>query len=225
MKVLRFNNNRIHYVATLAFYNLKNLAILDLSHNMIQMINSDIFLSCPKLEALILQNYTAESNAYNSLFEVTIKILQTDDFLLCCAINEQTYCMAQSPWYFTCTDLLPDKSIQVSFCFIPITTIILSGCSMITQFLKQNNLGNGVPKHAQTQRKPLAYWIQLMEFIFSYYIQWTINTRELFVLINLHANPASCVLLVLPLYLIIIYFHLFCSALFHFQDLRLLLTQ
>ena len=90
LKVVKFNNNEIYYVAILGFYNLKNLVILDLSHNMIQMIHSSVFLDIPKLEAIILQNYITESNAYKSLFEVTIKIIQTDDFHLCCAINRKT---------------------------------------------------------------------------------------------------------------------------------------
>ena len=143
LKILMLNNNKISLINFLSFFNLINLILLDLSNNEISVINTDCIIRDVEIHLLSLQNISAKVSFSKPLISVNIKFLKVNYYDVCCALNDETYCIAEKAWYTSCSDLLSNRIIKLSFYSLSVIIIICSGTSLaiqVLQLLKNKNV-------------------------------------------------------------------------------------
>ena len=136
LKILMLNNNKISLINFLFFVNLINLKLLDLSNNKISIVNTDCNIRDVKLHLLNLQNISVKVSFSKPLISVNIKFLKVNYYDVCCALSDETYCIAEKAWYTSCSDLLSNRIIKLCFYSISVVIIICSGTSLAIQVLQ-----------------------------------------------------------------------------------------
>ena len=68
-----------------------------------------------------------------------LKLLETDDYHLCCLGQGQTHCTAQIPWFVSCTSFLRNENIITSFYVISTIIVIFNIISFIMKSDSQAN--------------------------------------------------------------------------------------
>ena len=99
LKVIKLNVNRISTIKLKGFYNLTSLLLLELSNNVLALLNKNMFIKLLVLETLIIKNNCIEPSNFddNALYSLSIKILKTDDYILCCLLPVNARCTAKLP--------------------------------------------------------------------------------------------------------------------------------
>ena len=127
------NSNEISKISQKAFWNLKSLIILDLSSNPLHDFKSETIINCFQLLLVVLQNSSFRFISENVFKSVNLKVLQKQDYHLCCVLKDDAYCTALRPWYLSCNDLLGTTSIKVCFHVISLAVVIANVISIIAQ--------------------------------------------------------------------------------------------
>ncbi len=131
LKFIRLMNNQIEMLEPKAFANLSILQFLNLSQNLLFDLPSESFHNLPKLKVLsLLENSLVdiESDAFEAL---SLHILETFDHRLCCIVPPSTQCNATRPWHVSCSDLLPNMSVKVTFITMSIFIVLLNIFSVL----------------------------------------------------------------------------------------------
>lgn len=119
LKVIKLNNNKLFWAHEHAFRSSTSLKYLNLKHNMLHSINFHL----QDVEILDLTDNPI-ATARNS--KLSVKILATDHFLVCCMVDNK--CSERIPWYFTCSSVLDLKTKIISLwcisCFVLLSTVI-----------------------------------------------------------------------------------------------------
>ena len=136
LKILMLNNNKISLINFFSFFNLINLRLLDLSNNKISVVITDFIIRSVNLHLLNLQNLSAKVSFSKPLISVNIKFLKANCYDICCALNDETYCIVQKAWYTSCSDLLSNRIIKFYFYSISVIITICSGTSLAIQVLQ-----------------------------------------------------------------------------------------
>ena len=106
---------------------------MDLSSNPLKDFKSETIMKCFYLLLVVLQNSSFRYISKDAFKSVNLKVLQTQDYHLCCVLKDDAYCTALRPWYLSCNDLLGTTSIKVCFYVISLAVVIANVISIIAQ--------------------------------------------------------------------------------------------
>ena len=142
---LNLRQNLIKIIFKKCLYLMPSLRSLDLSDNRITVIAKSAFISLPKLYFLNISNnplialpilfatnvhivYMVNTHAQvtdiMAFDNINIKAIMTKDYHVCCVASHHTICLANKPWYISCSEILPSQTIKI-FCALISIVIIL----------------------------------------------------------------------------------------------------
>ncbi len=113
IKMIELSRNLISVVPSGLFSNLPNLVFINLSSNPIHNIELDAFHSLAYISLISFLNVTILSLDKESFRKISFDLLETNKFWMCCLLPTGTACSVKGPWYFSCTDLLPNVALRV----------------------------------------------------------------------------------------------------------------
>ncbi len=115
VKILDLSDNQISDIGQKAFFELSELSVLNLTKNLIFELKWRTFHGLSKISVLSLK-FSNLSYFEQNLFEnISVTLVETDNYRFCCVLPEEATCSASLPWYFSCSNLLPDLGVSVSF--------------------------------------------------------------------------------------------------------------
>ncbi len=157
---INLTTNMIYKVSQNSFSNLPSLSYLDLSHNSLCEFPDHFISNISHLALLAVSNNTI-ATFHSGLFkQITIKILKVDQFELCCALNNGGECTAQTPWTFSCTSLLKNNGIKITFYSISIPILLLNIISL--------GIHRGLHEQAAFEIK--VFFINIADFLCGLYL-------------------------------------------------------
>ena len=124
-------HNAILTVKSKSFNNLTRLNYVNLSNNPISYLSSNIISSSRKATAISLEHNSMINIDKHVFSGSNIKLLETNNFRLCCLTPFGALCTAYRPWYESFTNLLPIFSIKVTFIIISVFIIFANAFSVI----------------------------------------------------------------------------------------------
>ena len=132
LKVIKLNNNVLQYIEQYAFYNSTSLLYIDLSNNRLTILLKHFIAKSDALSFLSLGNNSLDKKeSMGFLNHLNIKFLRIEHFAFCCLSVENSKCSKKVPWYKSCSHLLVNNIIQITFwvmSFVMIATNILHLC-------------------------------------------------------------------------------------------------
>ncbi len=144
-------DNSITDIESESFYNLPSLVMVNLSSNPLSAFHADIFVNTT-LHTLSLQDTFLVEIVFDSFQIATLKIVEADDYRICCIVPNDTDCDAGTLWYNSCNKLLPNTALTVVYLVVVILITLLNLFSIIlllTQIKsKQNYVVGALPLNA-----------------------------------------------------------------------------
>lgn len=143
LQELQINNNRLATLNSKVFSGLLLLRFVNLSNNPLSMIQADVFCTNSALQLVsLIVTMVAVSN--ESIFQTTaLKVLETNDVRFCCILPPGAQCTSQIPWHMSCSDLLPNTAIKVTFYAMSSTIFV---ANIISLCLQRITFGKGLEK-------------------------------------------------------------------------------
>ncbi len=126
LKFISLEDNMIQAIETHSFTNLPQLTVLILSHNPLSHLAEKIFKNTPNFQHLEMKETQIVSIKPKTFFRVKVEQILATDFLICCIAPLNSKCFAIKPWYSSCTDLLPSKSLQILFGLISFLIVVVN---------------------------------------------------------------------------------------------------
>ncbi len=132
---INLDQNVITEIGSLAFRNLSSLTSINLSNNSITIIcDHFLFKVSSAVRLTILENQERIFvSSQETLHLSFIEMLQTDDYTLCCLVHETTLCEDNRPWYKSCSSILPEKTMFVTFIVMSLSNLCLNFISVLLQ--------------------------------------------------------------------------------------------
>ena len=131
MKLIKLNDNMISFIDHKSFSNLSSLHYINLQNNSLIDFNLFILAECPHIKLLSLHQNLFMHIVENSLKNIKLQIVLTDDYKICCVLGSDAKCPTNPPWYKSCSTLLPTVAFKLAFSFLS-TVIILINMASIT---------------------------------------------------------------------------------------------
>ncbi len=127
------SHNSLSRLTEFVFADLHCLKYINLSSNPVQEILPNTFTNLSQFALLSVLNISYHSGADDTLSNLELKILHVGVFQLCCLKPDGAQCSMNIPWYISCTGLLPQNAIRITFYCISIWIIVLNILSLISQ--------------------------------------------------------------------------------------------
>ncbi len=131
LKTLLIDNNKISCLESRTFGNLPQLMLLQLSNNPLSHLPSCLSVSTRNLKFLSMQHVKFSLVSRKAFQSVTLAVVSTTDFLLCCIEPSPSVCTAASVWYNSCLELLPDKQSKLAYTLISALSFMLNLASIL----------------------------------------------------------------------------------------------
>ena len=74
-----------------------------------------------------------------ALHDLSVNLIVTDDFHLCCISMKETFCPATKPWYISCSDILRKQNMKGLYTSISIIVILLNATSILILVLTRES--------------------------------------------------------------------------------------
>ena len=134
LHTLSINDNYITNIETGSFYNLSYLKFLNLSNNPLENLPETVLKDSVELQVFYITNVTLMNIHTDALLGLSAEVILTTDYQLCCLSSDKSLCQTHKPWYFSCSDILPKKSMKVFFILIFTLIIFLNVLSILIHF-------------------------------------------------------------------------------------------
>ncbi len=131
LAVIKLNDNKIVVIETESFVNLPQLRYVNLSMNHVDTFVHFFTLGCFQLKMLSIMNNKIGDIDENALLNMAIDVVETEDYHMCCISHSDSTCLADRPWYISCTDLLPSDAIKAVFVLMSLVIFVPNCISMI----------------------------------------------------------------------------------------------
>ena len=138
LKLLTINDNNIKYVEKKSFHGLSNLRYFNLTNNPITHLYNDFLIQTVNLKLLSIRCIPFKEMNPDPFYGSKINFIITEDYHICCTASSGTVCTAYQPWFISCSDILPLKSMKLFFRSCSILIIILNSLSIMLQFKADN---------------------------------------------------------------------------------------
>ena len=126
------NNNKISKIESGSFTNLTNLKFLNLSHNPIHNLPTEILSSVPYFKLFDINNITFSDISISSFTGIGRVFTITTDYYVCCVAPEELYCTSH-PSQYSCSDILPTETLKHTYKVISMFALLLNILSIFTQ--------------------------------------------------------------------------------------------
>ncbi len=134
------DNNEIVFIHKISFVNLPSLSVLSLRRNLLVTVSEDLLFPHLSLKVLDLRENFFSQICVDAFNTIKIEFIVTGDYHICCIAPENTKCTANTPWFVSCSDLLPETTMRAFFIVISSLGFALNGLSILTHSLTwQNN--------------------------------------------------------------------------------------
>ena len=139
MHTINISHNKLSHISERSFWKLYSLKQLDVSHNPLTKLSSNIignsnsllFIYMTGIEITVTEKYVFK--------HLKLRILQTNDYKMCCLVKSDTKCISNKPWYFSCQNLLGTMLIKICYYCISLSIIIFNVTSIIFQIISKSN--------------------------------------------------------------------------------------
>ena len=138
LKLLAINDNNIKFVEKRSFHGLANLRYFNLTNNPIIHLYNNFLIQTVHLKLLSIRNIPFREIDPDPFHGSNINFIITEDFHICCTASSGTVCIAYQPWFISCSDILPLKSMKLFFRSCSILIIILNSLSILLKFKTDN---------------------------------------------------------------------------------------
>ena len=136
LRSLVLSDNKILVITTGAFYNLPNLIFVNLSNNPLMNVPILFSKSAPNVLHMIqTQLQVIDVKVFNNIY---INVILTKNYHICCIAPRHAICLAKKPWYISCSDILPNQTINLFYGIISTLVIVLNITSIMVQILNFN---------------------------------------------------------------------------------------
>ncbi len=135
VRVVRLEKNKIELVEKQSFNNLLFLQLLNMSYNCLTIFHSNWITLTNKQWKIFL---AIKNNTFNDIEKpdsLHITLIETTDYRLCCLFPSNIDCDCLKPWYISCSNLLPNKSVQIVIILVSVVLITLNIVSVVCQVL------------------------------------------------------------------------------------------
>ena len=140
LKIIKMNDNLISEVENKAFFNLKALTLLDLSHNIIVVLAPTIIINCFELKAIVIQNTSLKILDVYVFKKLGIRYLISNIYFPCCFMPSTSICLSSASisWSFSCTDLLVNNQIKMYFMTMTFVIFCCNSLSLLMLVLSRH---------------------------------------------------------------------------------------
>ena len=118
MKAIKLNSNKIKIIQQNTFFNLTSLISVNLANNLLDEIPPCMIMKSNNLIILSLVNNSLRSISVDSFEVFVVRYFLTNDYRVCCVLSENVKCPTKPPWYKSCSNLLPNSYLKVTFYFL-----------------------------------------------------------------------------------------------------------
>ncbi len=130
VKSIDISRNYITKVQSSIFVDLTSLKTLNLSHNPLKSIKKLFF--CPSELKILSLLCVADIVVSDDVFkDLSVETLETNNFVFCCFVSKQTRCSINIPWFQSCSDLLMNTAIKITFYAISTLIFLLNLVALI----------------------------------------------------------------------------------------------
>ena len=138
IRKLILTNNSLSDIQPKAFNNLQKLFLVDLSLNNLNTLPIGAFTNVVHLIILILHSNPLKDIHYNMFIGISLDIVHSNNFQVCCIANSQFICTKPKLSYYYCGNLL--INYQLSICFMITTLLILfANCTLLFSLFQNYN--------------------------------------------------------------------------------------
>ncbi len=132
---ISLRENKISTIHRSAFIGLHFLSYLDLSENLLETLQEELFKYLIELQVLIFDQHAGilETIDGSVLDQTPLKLLKTEQFGLCCFIPDDAHCQSENPWYKPCDDLLPTVAVKWTFYSVSSGILFCNIISLVSQ--------------------------------------------------------------------------------------------
>ncbi len=134
------SHNSLTHIMSQHFKNLDSLQLVNFSHNPVINIQEKPFENVSNL--FYVSFYRTDDVAVCTIFvhnqflnDLPVKVLQTNDYHICCLLPEKARCTASLPWYLSCGQLLKNVALQSNFYCVSILTLLANFLSVLLQIV------------------------------------------------------------------------------------------
>ncbi len=130
LKFISLASNHITYFVAQALVNLTNLVYVSLSNNPAANFPKQMIQNS-SLKLFSITDITFKLIDKLSFQDLHSRIIRVTDFQICCVVPSSSKCTAKLPWFYCCSDLLPDKSVKIVFPIVSSTIVLNNVISII----------------------------------------------------------------------------------------------
>ena len=134
LKSLAISNNNIKFVRKRSFHGLSNLRHFNLTNNPIIHFYNNFLMQAFNLKLIFIRSIPFREMDPDPFHGSNINFIITKDYHICCTASSRTVCIAYQPWFISCSDILPLKSVKLFFTSRSILIIIINSLSIVLQF-------------------------------------------------------------------------------------------
>ena len=136
LRSLDLSDNRITVIAKSALISLPKLYFLNISNN--PLIALPILFTTNVHIVLHMVNTHPQVIDTMAFDNIKIKAIITKDHHVCCVASHHTICLANKPWYISCSEILPNQTIKIFYALISIVIILFN---IISAFMHISRYG------------------------------------------------------------------------------------
>ncbi len=126
LQILEIDDNKITCIEVGSFHKLHNLKYLNLSNNPLSYLPENMMSNSVKLKLLFIMNTSLNSIHPDTLYGLSVNVIITDDYRLCCVACNKTTCPAYKPWHISCDNILPRYGMKVFFISMSVAVVLLN---------------------------------------------------------------------------------------------------
>ena len=126
LNILVLQKNLITSIEKNSFFILYYLKFLDISNNPIRIFYNFLFKNINNFKVLNILNLCLKSLDNTIFDDVSMKIIVTKDYHICCIAPEKIFCSAPKSWYKSCFDILPNSAMKYLYGIVCWSIIILN---------------------------------------------------------------------------------------------------
>ncbi len=131
VKSLVLQDNKIQTIAAQGLLDQNKIISLNLANNMIAALSQEIFDGLTSLDYLNLNGNNIVQLEMNMFEHLSLSLVHTNNYHICCLVSGATACSAQKPWFVSCDDLLPNITVMVCVWIITVLANIFNVISLL----------------------------------------------------------------------------------------------
>ena len=131
LKYISLENNRILSIRTEVFSYLKYLRFLNLDHNPLATLPKNFLTPAKTFQYLSISNIFLTDIDVYFFEEMSVNVIISNDFHICCIAPKQAVCTARNPWHLPCSELLHPEILKTFFPGVSLILLIANGISGI----------------------------------------------------------------------------------------------